>query len=42
MGRPGWPGSVDRVLRVEVIVNNIEELCCGKRLDKLPGMLERL
>jgi len=32
----------DRVLRVEVIVNNIEELRCGKRLDKLPGMLERL
>ena len=29
-------------MRVEVIVNNIEELCCGKRLDKLPGMLERL
>jgi hypothetical protein len=32
----------DRVLRVEVIVNNIEELRCGKRLEKLPGMLERL
>lgn len=32
----------DRVLRVEVIVNNIEELKCGKRLEKLPGMLERL
>jgi len=32
----------DRVLRVEVIVNNIEELRCGKRLEKLPGMLEKL
>src|SRR5215469_17333153 len=32
----------DRVLRVEIIVNNIEELRCGKRLEKLPGMLERL
>ena len=32
----------DRVLRVEVIVNNIAELRCGKRLEKLPGMLERL
>lgn len=32
----------DRVLRVEVIVNNIEELRCGKRVEKLPGMLERL
>jgi len=32
----------DRVLRVEVIVNNIEELRCGKRLEKLPGMLARL
>jgi hypothetical protein len=32
----------DRVLRVEVIVNNIEELRCGKRLEKLPGMLQRL
>lgn len=32
----------DRVLRVEVIVNNVEELRCGKRLEKLPGMLERL
>jgi hypothetical protein len=31
-----------RVLRVEVIVKNIEELRCGKRLEKLPGMLERL
>lgn len=32
----------DRVLRVEIIVNNVEELRCGKRLGKLPGMLERL
>ena len=32
----------DRVLRVEIIVNNIEALRCGKRLEKLPGMLERL
>jgi hypothetical protein len=32
----------DRVLRIEVIVNNIAELRCGKRLEKLPGMLERL
>src|SRR6266511_4201338 len=32
----------NRVLRVEVIVNNIEELRCGKRLEKLPGMLARL
>jgi len=32
----------DRVLRVEIIVNNIKELHCGKRLEKLPGMLERL
>jgi hypothetical protein len=32
----------DRVLRVEIIVNNIEELRCGKGLEKLPGMLKRL
>jgi hypothetical protein len=32
----------DRVLRVEIIVNNIAELRCGKGLDKLPGMLQRL
>jgi hypothetical protein len=32
----------DRVLRVEVIVNNIAELRCGKRVEKLPGMLARL
>ena len=30
------------MLRVEVIVNNIEELRCGKRLEKLPDMLKRL
>jgi hypothetical protein len=32
----------ERVLRVEIIVNNIEELRCGKGLEKLPGMLARL
>jgi len=32
----------DCVLRVEIIVNNIEELRCGKWLEKLPGMLQRL
>src|SRR5215510_14990957 len=32
----------DRVLRVEIIVNNIEELHCGNRLEKLPGILQRL
>ena len=32
----------DRVLRVEIIVNNIAELRCGKGLEKLPGMLKRL
>jgi len=32
----------DRVLRVEIVVSNIEELHCGKRLEKLPGMLQRL
>lgn len=31
-----------RVLRVEVVVNNVEELRCGKRLEKLPPMLEQL
>jgi hypothetical protein len=35
-------GKGERVLRVEVIVNNIEELRCGKRVEKLPGMLARL
>ena len=30
------------MLRVEIIVNNIVELRCGKGLDKLPGRLERL
>jgi len=32
----------ERVLRVEIIVNNIEELRCGKGLEKLPGMLAKL
>jgi hypothetical protein len=32
----------DGVLRVEIIVNNIEELRCGKGLEKLPGMLAKL
>src|SRR5262249_51236899 len=32
----------DCVLRVEIIVNNIEELRCGKGLEKLRGMLKRL
>ncbi len=32
----------DRVLRVEVIVQNIDELRCGRRVEKLPGMLARL
>jgi hypothetical protein len=32
----------DRVLRVEVVVNNIVDLHCGKRLENLPGMLQRL
>jgi hypothetical protein len=31
-----------RVLRIEVIVNNVEELRCGKGVEKLPTMLERL
>ncbi len=31
-----------RLLRVEVVVNNVEELRCGKRLEKLPLMLEQL
>ena len=30
------------MLRVEIIVNNIEELRCGKGLEKLPGMLAKL
>jgi len=32
----------DRVLRVEIVVNNIAELRCGKGMEKLPGMLKRL
>jgi hypothetical protein len=32
----------DRVLRIEVVVGNTAELRCGKRLDRLPGMLETL
>jgi hypothetical protein len=32
----------ERVLRIEIIVNNVQELRCGKRLEKLPAMLERL
>jgi hypothetical protein len=27
----------ERVLRIEIIVNNVEELRCGKRLEKLPA-----
>jgi len=30
------------VLRVEIVVNNITELRCGKGMEKLPGMLKRL
>jgi hypothetical protein len=32
----------ERVLRIEIIVNNVQELRCGKRLEKLPAMRERL
>src|ERR1022692_512346 len=32
----------DRALRVEIIVNHIEALRCGRRLEKRPGLLERL
>jgi len=32
----------ERVLRIEVIVHNVEELRCGKRVEKLPSMLARL
>jgi hypothetical protein len=32
----------ERVLRIEIIVHNVEELHCGKRLEKLPSILERL
>ena len=31
----------ERVLRIEFIVNNVEELRCGKALDKLPAILQR-
>jgi hypothetical protein len=31
-----------RVLRVEVVVHNAKELCCGKVLQKLPVLLERM
>jgi hypothetical protein len=32
----------DRVLRIEVVVANTEELRCGKDLVRLPGMLQEL
>ncbi len=32
----------DRVLRIEAVVNNTEELRCGKNLARLPGMLQQL
>ena len=32
----------DRVLRTEIIVNSVEELKCGRRVERLPGMLNRL
>jgi hypothetical protein len=31
----------ERVLRIELIINNTEELRCGKGIEKLPGILER-
>jgi hypothetical protein len=31
-----------RLLRIEVVVNNVTELRCGKRLEKLPLMLHHL
>src|SRR5437588_7300277 len=31
-----------RVLRIEVTVHNAKELRCGKMLDKLPALLERM
>src|ERR1700740_940629 len=31
----------ERVLRIELIVNNTAELRCGKAIDKLPHILER-
>ena len=32
----------ERVLRVEVVVHNAKELRCGKVLDRLPALLERM
>jgi hypothetical protein len=32
----------ERVLRIELIVNNTEELRCGKGLERMPQMLERM
>ena len=31
----------ERVLRIEFIVNNVEELRCGKAIEKLPAILQR-
>jgi hypothetical protein len=31
----------ERVLRIEFIVNNVQELRCGKALEKLPAILQR-
>jgi hypothetical protein len=31
----------ERVLRIELIVNNVRELRCGQRIEKLAGILER-
>src|SRR5439155_2002037 len=31
-----------RLLRVEVVANHVEELRCGRRLERLPQMLEQL
>ena len=33
--------KAERVLRIELIVNNTAELRCGKGIEKLPGILER-
>jgi hypothetical protein len=33
--------KAERVLRIEFIVNNVEELRCGKALEKLPAILQR-
>ena len=32
----------ERVLRIEVVVHNAKELRCGKVLEKLPVLLERM